>query len=117
MEASKVAPAYKAMIDNSDTLSCEQKALPVTVQFSDYQLPEFMRVVAAFGSETYAYVVTPNVDHLIRYCDDASFRELYRAAGFVLLDSRFLAYVLQLTSGLHLPTCPGSDVTEQLFDE
>lgn len=107
---------YTPMSD-SNSLSSVDEILPVSVQFSDYRLPEFMRVAAAFGSDTYAYVVTPNVDHLIRYCDDASFRELYRSARFVLLDSRFLAYVLRLTVGLLLPACPGSDVTEQLFDE
>jgi exopolysaccharide biosynthesis WecB/TagA/CpsF family protein len=109
---------YNPMSENNNSLPCaEADILPVSVQFSDYRLHEFMRVAAAFGSETYAYVVTPNVDHLIRYCDDASFRELYRSARFVLLDSRFLSYVLRLTVGLLLPTCPGSDVTEQLFDE
>jgi exopolysaccharide biosynthesis WecB/TagA/CpsF family protein len=52
---------------------------------------------------------------LIRFCDDASFRELYRAADFVLLDSRFLAYLLRLVAGLKLPVSPGSDVTARLF--
>lgn len=74
-----------------------------------------MRIAADFGTDTYAYAVTPNVDHLIRFHDDPSFRELYETAGFVLLDSRFLAYLLRMTSGLRLPVCPGSDVTAGLF--
>ncbi|MDP9065676.1 MAG: WecB/TagA/CpsF family glycosyltransferase [Pseudomonadota bacterium] len=93
-----------------------EQVLPMTVQFSNCDLPEFMRIAASFGSDAYAYAVTPNVDHLIRFCDDASFRELYRTAGFVLLDSRFLAALLRVVSGLRLPTSPGSDVTAQLFD-
>lgn len=75
-----------------------------------------MRIAADFGTETYAYTVTPNVDHLIRFYDDASFRELYGTAGFILLDSRFLAYVLRVTAGLRLPVCTGSDVTAGLFE-
>jgi exopolysaccharide biosynthesis WecB/TagA/CpsF family protein len=90
---------------------------PITLQFSDCALPEFMEIAAGFGSETFAFVVTPNVDHLIRYYDDVSFRELYRAATFVLLDSRFLARLLRLINGVSLPTSPGSDVTALLFDE
>jgi UDP-N-acetyl-D-mannosaminuronic acid transferase (WecB/TagA/CpsF family) len=62
-----------------------------------------------------AYAVTPNVDHLIRYHDDAAFRDLYRSARFVLLDSRFIALLLRLTTGARLPTCPGSDITARLF--
>lgn len=88
----------------------------ITLQFSNYDLPCFMHAAAHFGTDRYSYAVTPNTDHLIRYCDDPSFRELYRTAGFVLLDSRFLAYVLRAIYGVRLPTCPGSDVTSTLFE-
>jgi exopolysaccharide biosynthesis WecB/TagA/CpsF family protein len=88
-----------------------------TVRFSDCNLSQFMRIAANFGTDGYAYAVTPNVDHLIRFSDDASFRDLYRSAQFVLLDSRFLATVLRIGAGLHLPTSPGSDVTQQLFEK
>jgi exopolysaccharide biosynthesis WecB/TagA/CpsF family protein len=63
----------------------------------------------------YGYAVTPNVDHIIRFFDDAAFREIYGAASFVLLDSRFLAKLMRLTLGVRLPICPGSDVTAELF--
>ncbi len=89
----------------------------VTVQISDCDLSQFMKIAADFGCERYAFAVTPNADHLIRFCDDESFRELYRAAAFVLLDSRFLAYLLRLVVGLKLPVSPGSDVTARLFRE
>lgn len=85
------------------------------LRLSNYQLPEFVRIAADFGSDQYAYAVTPNVDHLIRYCEDASFRELYAGATFTLLDSRFLAMLLRITAGVRLPTCPGSDITAALF--
>jgi exopolysaccharide biosynthesis WecB/TagA/CpsF family protein len=91
--------------------------LPKTVRFSDCNLSQFMRIAANFGMDRYAYAVTPNVDHLIRFSDDESFRDLYRTAQFVLLDSRFLSYVLRFSLGLKLPTAPGSDVTEQLFEK
>jgi exopolysaccharide biosynthesis WecB/TagA/CpsF family protein len=106
------------MLNANDALgTVAEPVAPMAVHLSNYDVPQFMRLAAEFGSDSYAYAVTPNVDHLIRYCDDASFRDLYRGAGFVLLDSRFLAYVLRLTLGLRLPTCPGSDVTASLFDD
>jgi exopolysaccharide biosynthesis WecB/TagA/CpsF family protein len=105
------------MIDGENTLPRESEpVIPLTVRFSDCDLPQFIRMAAGFGTDRYAYAVTPNVDHLLRYCDDAAFRDLYRSAGFVLLDSRFLAQLLRLT-GLRLPTCPGSDVTAALLDD
>jgi len=117
MEAAKLTACKQPMPNNNNVLSGDAgQTMPLTVQFSNCDLPQFMQIAANFGSETYAYAVTPNVDHLIRFFDDVSFRELYRGAGFVLLDSRFLASVVRMACGVRLPACPGSDVTEQLFD-
>jgi exopolysaccharide biosynthesis WecB/TagA/CpsF family protein len=81
-----------------------------------HDLGSFLEVARQFGQHRYGYVVTPNVDHLIRLHDDTGFRALYAKASYVLLDSRFLAQLLRLTRGVHLPICPGSDLTQQLFD-
>jgi len=81
----------------------------------DYDVQEFADIAARFGEQKFGYVVTPNVDHLIRYHDETSFRELYAHAAYVLLDSRFLAYVLRLTSGVRARVCPGSDLSAVLL--
>ncbi len=94
-----------------------QRPMALTLDFNDYGLQEFRRVAANFGHETFGYVVTPNVDHIIRYHDDPSFRALYASAKYTLLDSRFLAGLLRVTRGLRLPTCPGSDLTAMLFEQ
>jgi exopolysaccharide biosynthesis WecB/TagA/CpsF family protein len=75
----------------------------------------FLKIAERFGTNEYEFAVTPNVDHVIRFCDDPSFRALYTAAQFVLMDSRFLARILRIASGLSLQTCTGSDVTAGLF--
>jgi exopolysaccharide biosynthesis WecB/TagA/CpsF family protein len=85
--------------------------------FDDFDLPRFLPVAAAFGQARYGFIVTPNVDHLIRCHDDASFREIYRAAAFVLLDSRVVARLLRVFRRLTLPVCPGSDLTAALFTD
>lgn len=105
------------MANSEDFIDCvADEHLPRTVAFSDCDLPQFIKIAENFGCETYAYAVTPNVDHLIRFCDDASFRALYRNAQFVLLDSRFLSYLLRTFTGIRLPTSPGSDLTQQLLE-
>ncbi len=100
--------------DKSPTVRAELPA-PLTLKISDCDLPTFLSLAANFGTQTYGYAVTPNVDHVIRFFDNASFRELYQTAQFVLLDSRFLGYLLRATTRLRLPVAPGSDITEQLF--
>ena len=90
---------------------------PVLVRIHDYDVTSFAEVAADFGSENFAYVVTPNVDHLIRFCDDPSFRALYATAGFILNDSRILSRLVSAFKGIRLPVCTGSDLTERLFSK
>lgn len=86
-------------------------------QFDDIGVEAMCRAAAAFGQERYGYVVTPNVDHMIRLHDEPSLRPLYDSASFVTLDSRFLALLLRLLRGTSLQTCPGSDLTQRLLED
>ncbi|HEV7138331.1 MAG TPA: WecB/TagA/CpsF family glycosyltransferase [Steroidobacteraceae bacterium] len=84
-------------------------------QLDDFELEEFLAVAARFGSSRFGFVVTPNVDHMIRCHEDPVFRSRYASADFALLDSRFAARLLRLVKGLRLPVCTGSDLTVTLF--
>src|SRR5436190_2462835 len=81
----------------------------------DFNLSEFLPVAAAFRTDRYGFVVTPNVDHLIRYGEDATFRDYYSTAAYILLDSRFAARFGRWVRGVRLPVCTGSDLTASLF--
>ncbi len=87
----------------------------VTLHLDDYDLTDFLPVAAKFGSERYGFVVTPNVDHLIRYHEEPRFRECYNAATYVLLDSRFARRLLRLVKGMSPRVCTGSDLTASVF--
>lgn len=89
----------------------------VVHHIDDLDLPGFLKVAASFGLERYGYVVTPNVDHLIRCHEDPTYHSVYRSATYVLLDSRFAAYLLRLVKGLRLPVCPGSDAFPELLEK
>ena len=60
-------------------------------------------------------MVTPNVDHLIRFHDDDAFRGLYADTSFVLNDSHFASHLLWATRGVELRVCTGSDLTAELL--
>ena len=89
--------------------------MTISLYLDNYDLAAFTAIAAQFGHESLGYVVTPNVDHVIRYYDDESFRALYAQADYVLLDSRLLAYLLRLTRGVNPRVCTGSDLTAQLL--
>lgn len=66
--------------------------------------------------DRFAYVATPNVDHLVRaHREPELFRPLYREAALCLCDSRVLAQVAR-RCGVRLTVVPGSDLTRVLFE-
>jgi len=77
----------------------------------DYELGEARAIATAFGSERFGYVVTPNVDHVIRHYHDPQFRALYAQASYVFLDSHFLANVIGIFKRRRHRVSPGSDLT------
>ena len=81
------------------------------LNIDDYELSEACAIVTAFGSERFGYIVTPNVDHIIRHCSDPKFRALYAQAAYVFLDSHFLAHVIRLLKRRRHRVSPGSDLT------
>jgi exopolysaccharide biosynthesis WecB/TagA/CpsF family protein len=82
----------------------------------DYDLDSFLSIARCFTRDRYGYVVTPNVDHLIRFHDDPAFRGLYADADFILLDSRFLSHIFKFFKKRRIGVCTGSDLTARLFE-
>lgn len=87
------------------------------VQFDPLTMTEVVERLRAVTSERpYGYVVTPNVDHVVRL-DSAEGRELlplYRGAELCLCDSRIIRKLARLHR-VELPLVAGSDLTARLF--
>ena len=62
----------------------------------------------------FAYVATPNVDHMVRLEKQPELRTLYEDAWLTLCDSRILEVFARI-SKLALPCAPGADIVEMLF--
>jgi exopolysaccharide biosynthesis WecB/TagA/CpsF family protein len=62
----------------------------------------------------FRYLVTPNVDHMLRIVGDTATARLYREAWLCINDSRILARLAR-TCGVDLPPVPGSDLIESLL--
>jgi len=87
------------------------------LDFADLPPETVLERLAARPAEApFAYVATPNADHLIRLARDPSLLRLYEAAALRLLDSRVVARLARLF-GLPVPAVvPGSDLTAALFE-
>lgn len=88
----------------------------VVHHIDDYDLPAFLEEARRFGEQRYGYVVTPNVDHMIRFHENAAFRALYAQAAYILLDSRIAAFLFRTVRGVRAPVCTGSDLTAALLE-
>lgn len=68
------------------------------------------------SSHGFRYIVTPNVDHIVRLWKEPDvYAPLYDAAWLSVCDSRILELLAKF-SGVPLSAVPGSDLTAQLFD-
>lgn len=63
----------------------------------------------------FAYVATPNVDHVVGLAREPARAPLYEGAWLTLNDSRVLA-ALARRAGLRLPVATGADLAEHLFE-
>ncbi|PZN96930.1 MAG: glycosyltransferase [Alphaproteobacteria bacterium] len=86
----------------------------------DFQQSDAAAVLQKIGTRgpdlPFAYVVTPNVDHVVRLERIRSdLWPAYRRAWLTLCDSRILARLAD-KAGVRLSVVPGSDLTAALFD-
>ena len=64
----------------------------------------------------FRYIVTPNVDHIVRLTKEPDvYKPLYEAAWLSVCDSRILELMAN-ASDIPLRAVPGSDLTQQIFD-
>lgn len=87
------------------------------LDFADLEPEAVLAALAARpAGAPFAYVVTPNADHLIRLArDPAALAPLYAGAALRLLDSRVVAGLARLLGLPTPPVVPGSDLTAALF--
>ncbi len=78
---------------------------------------ELLALLARRASDAaFAYVVTPNVDHVVRACREGDgIRTLYAHAWISVCDSQILRMLAGLL-GVDLPLNTGSDLTRALFE-
>ena len=66
------------------------------------------------STNPYRYLVTPNVDQVVRLHSNPKLAKLYAEADYCLCDSRIL-HRLAKWSKISLPVVPGSTLTQELF--
>ena len=74
------------------------------------------RLQSVSHASRYAYVVTPNVDHVVRIHREDGLLGLYEMADLCLCDSRIL-WLLARLRGIKLPLVAGSDLAQALFTD
>lgn len=77
---------------------------------------EFLKIIELLSSQGFnGYIVTPNIDHIVRIKKSQNLNSYYSASAFCVNDSKVLSGLVKLIFNLDLPTITGSDLTEDLF--
>jgi N-acetylglucosaminyldiphosphoundecaprenol N-acetyl-beta-D-mannosaminyltransferase len=86
------------------------------VDFVSMTLQALVRRLSEGSStdQSFRYICTPNVDHMVRSAQNPDAPELYGHAWLNVNDSKILEVLAQF-SGLDLPACPGSDLSALLL--
>ncbi len=86
------------------------------VEFDDISLAETVRqLLARPPSARFAYVVTPNADHIVRLWRILALRPVYQRAMFCLLDSKFISLCAGRLGMAYPPVVTGADLTAALL--
>lgn len=100
------------------SLKARDKVPFLGLQFDSLQESDAIRAVRALAQRrAFSYIVTPNVDHIVRLHrqpPDQRLWSAYRDAEHCLCDSRILGWLARC-SGLALTVVPGSDLTAKLL--
>ncbi len=84
------------------------------ISFSDMELSTAVEeIVHRVSLREKTYIVTPNVDHVLRFQKDKKFREIYTKAGLVLADG----WPVVLASRLLGRALPGQVAGSDLFEK
>ena len=88
------------------------------IQFDALTQEELLKQLdVSEADQPFRYLVTPNVDHMVRLeaAEDERVRGAYAESAWCVCDSRILARIAALC-GVMLPVVPGSDLTAALFE-
>jgi exopolysaccharide biosynthesis WecB/TagA/CpsF family protein len=93
------------------------KVMLLGVDFDDLEVSDVVKILLKRSPEArFAYVVTPNADHLARLRRIPQLRRVYDAAWLRLLDSQMLRRAAE-GLGLHAPhVATGADISAELLE-
>ena len=90
------------------------------MHFDDLNLQESANKISELAaSDTFSYVVTPNIDHLARLSKkdtDPTLKAIYKDATLSLCDSKIIDKLLRMKGRTVKAVVPGSTLTAYLFD-
>jgi N-acetylglucosaminyldiphosphoundecaprenol N-acetyl-beta-D-mannosaminyltransferase len=127
-QGDELRPGFEYWSPPSETMATQpsidmpEDAMPITestyflgTRFDIASIEEAVSNILAATQGKFRYVVTPNVQHIVRLLDDpTTMQPLYKRAWRVYCDSRVLS-CLAWFSGQRLPVITGSDLTAHLI--
>lgn len=100
-----------------DTIAAAAGLEPFGIRFYRGTRAELVQAVLRRMTHPFSYIVTPNVDHVVRLQHDPALQQAYAQASERVCDSRILAPLLASLGASVPEVIPGSDLTLCLLEE
>lgn len=94
----------------------KEKIKFLNINFTSGSLAEVIKDIE-IGSYNNKIIVTPNVDHVVRYNKDPEFKSVYDDMNVFLNDSNILLFLSKINKVSLRNVTPGSDITKSIFDQ
>jgi len=88
------------------------------IDFNPLTMPQAVSEILSWTKKSEyncRYVVTPNVDHVVKFQKDQSLRDSYKDASLVVVDGKPVLWASKILKPLP-ETVPGSDLCPAIFD-
>ena len=106
----------KPHADERPSCSSEQGTVRgFDIDFYDGSNAELIDHIIDASAHAFSYIVTPNVNHVVRLEEDPEFRRAYAEASHRICDSRVLKGLMTLLRTPVPDVIPGSDLTADLM--
>ncbi len=96
---------------------CKSESSNLSMNYYMGNMEDICEAILKKEISGFKFIVTPNINHIVKLAEDTDLSKSYAEAEYILLDSKVLKVILDYKGIKHGEVIPGSSLTERLFQQ